>query len=56
MRPKESIPVELAKWLVSGYREMRFEAISLLRIATEADRLLGMQTLPQSVSICFENK
>jgi hypothetical protein len=35
---------------------MGFEAISPLRIATDADRMLGSQTLPQSVSICFENK
>jgi hypothetical protein len=47
--------------LVSGlstpnYREKGFEAISLLRIATEAARLLGRQTLPQSVSICFEKQ
>jgi hypothetical protein len=42
--------------LSGNYREMGFEPISLLRIATDAARLLGRQTLPQSVSICFENK
>jgi hypothetical protein len=30
---------------LGNYREMRFEAISLLRIATDADRLLRRQTL-----------
>jgi hypothetical protein len=45
-----------AAWLLGNHREMGFEAISLLRIATDAARLLGRQTLPQSVSICFENK
>jgi hypothetical protein len=53
------MPTILGAWTrkrSGNYQEMGLEAISLLRIATDADRLLGRLTLPQNVSICFENK